>query len=159
MSFWSNPLGWGPTNMFVQTCTDHIFDLWLQNFYFSPQSDYLKAKIHKLAQVWRIPVGLVIEGFWRLEISNYVQNLAFSFNHWVSEQTLLAGDPPTCLFKLVQPTFSNYGFKNFISSLLLALCKQKMIEFRYFLQDSLRIAIRMTLEVFKKNLCHQKSCF
>jgi len=136
--------------MFVQTCTVHIFDLWLHNFYFKPQSDHLKAKIHKFAQVWRIPVGLVTEGFWRLEISNYVQNLAFSFNHWVSDQTLLAGDPPTCLFKLVQSTFLIYGFKIFISSLVLALCKQKMIEFRSFLQESLRIAIRMALEVFEK---------
>ena len=144
--------------MYFQTCTVHIFDLWLQNFYVSPQSDYLKAKIHKLVQVWRIPVGLVTQGFWRLEISNYVQNLAFSFYDWVSDQTLLAGDPLTCLFKLVQSIFLIYGFKNFISSLMLALCKQKMIEFRSFLQDFLRIAIGMALEVFKKSVI-SKTCF
>jgi len=34
--------------MFVQTCTVHIFDLWLQNFYFKPRIGALQAKMIEL---------------------------------------------------------------------------------------------------------------
>ena len=49
-------------------------------------------------------------------MSNYVKNIAFSINHWLSDHIFRAGDSLTCLFKLVQSIFLIYGFKNFISS-------------------------------------------
>ena len=82
-------------------------------------------------------------------MSNNVKNFAFSINHWLSDHILRAGDSLTCLFKLVQSIFLIYAFKNFISSIILTLYKQKLFDFGPFLQDSLTIAKGMVLEVFK----------
>ena len=67
--------------------------------------------------------------FESLGTANDIKNFAFSFNHWLSDQTLAIGDLPTCLFELVQSRFLIVDSKNFISSLLSTLCKQKSIDF------------------------------
>ena len=110
-------------------------DFWLRpskNFP-NPLFQRIKGKIYDF---WTIPAGFTWEsqgkGFGTPENSNDFKNFAFSFNHWLSCQTLAVGDVPTRLFELVQSRFFIIGFKNLISSLLSTLCKQKSINLYHF---------------------------
>ena len=110
-------------------------DFWLLSLKILYRASY-PCSASKNLSILSIPTGFPWDcyrgGFESLKTANDIQNFAFSFNHWLSGQSLAVGNSPICLFELVQPKFLIVGFKNFISSLLSTLCKQKSINFEYF---------------------------